>query len=130
MGQRGKGEGSIYKRPNGSWTTQAYVTLGNGERKRISATSQTYVAAKEKLREIQEHESRHMPYSEKNWLVADYLDYWLEHVQNNRIRETTMSNYAFMIRKYVKPTIGGHKLKYLSVQDVRQALIHLLKKSY
>jgi len=122
MKRRANGEGTIYKRDNGRWAAQAYVTLTNGERKRIFITEKTREAVIAKLREIKDQESRRVRYSEKDWTVAEYLDYWLTNIQQRRIRETTMMTYKIMIKNHIKPIIGGCKLRDLSVYDVRRAV--------
>jgi integrase len=122
MRRRGNGEGSIVKRKDGRWSAQATVTLASGGTKRVCITTKEYETAKSKLCEILEQEKRNIPCSEKNWTVSDYLDYWMRDIQARRIRETTMALYEMNIRLYIKPTLGGRKLKELSVSNIRGAL--------
>jgi integrase len=128
MGRRSNGEGTLFKRKDGRWMAQIWVTLVNGKTKRICATSRSYDDIKTKLRELRDKENRRIPYAEKNWTVGEYLDYWLKDVQGNRIRETTMIMYRLTVNKHLKPVVGGHRLKTLSVYDVRSALDALAKK--
>jgi integrase len=128
MGRRANGEGTIFKRKDGRWSVQAYVTLANGERKRICITKKSREAAKEKLREILDQENRHVPYSEKDWTIAEYLDYWIQDIQTGRICETTVVSYKMTIKNHIKPTMGHHKLKSLSVYNVRNAMDMLEKR--
>jgi integrase len=122
MRRRGNGEGTIFKRKDGRWSAQATVTLANGDTKRICITTKEYETARLKLYEILKQKSQNIPYSEKNWTVSDYLDYWMRDIQARRIRETTMELYEMNIRLYIKPTLGGRKLKELSVSNIRGAL--------
>jgi integrase len=119
---RDRGEGTIFRRKDGRWSAQAYVTLLNGGHKRICITRKDREIVKAKLREILAQENRRVPYYEKVWTVAEYLDYWMQDVQSGRIRETSMSTYRYMIKNHIKPTMGNHKLKNLSVHDVRNAM--------
>ena len=119
---RANGDGTIFKRKDGRWSAQAYVTLLNGERKRVCVTAKNHEAVRIKLREILEQENRRVPYSEKEWTVAEYLDYWMRDIQMGRIRETTLSTYSRMIKNYIKPTLGNLKMRNLSVYDIRHAL--------
>jgi integrase len=128
MKRRSNGEGTLLKRKDGRWMAQAYVTLVNGERKRICVTAKSHETVKVKLREIIEQENRHVPYIEKDWTVGEYLDYWMKEVQVNRIRETTYDLYDRMIKKHIKPVISGQKLKALSVHDIRNSLNQLGKR--
>lgn len=125
MGRRSNGEGTLFKRKDGRWSGQAYVTLPNGTTKRICITGRSHEVVKTKLREAINQENRNVPYIEKNWTISEYLDYWLSDVQKNRIRETTLSTYETMTRCHIKPVLGGHKLCSLSVQDVRKAFNEL-----
>jgi integrase len=122
MKRRANGDGTIFKRKDGRWSAQTYVALINGERKRVCVTRKSREAVRVKLREISERENRRIPYSEKDWTVAEYLDCWMRDVQSGRIRETTATTYNWVIKNHIKPTLGSHKLRNLSVYDVRRAL--------
>jgi integrase len=122
MTRRANGDGTIFKRKDGRWSAQTYVTLVNGERKRICITKKSREAVRMKLREVQDHENHRVPYSEKDWTVAEYLDYWMRDVQPARVRETTIEIYHVMIKNHIKPTLGHCKLRNLGAYDVRRAL--------
>jgi integrase len=127
MSRRSNGEGTIFKRKDGRFSAQIYVTLANGAKKRVSITKKSKDAVKIKLREVQEQENRNLPYSDKDWTVAEYFDYWMKDVQTNRIRETTLDTYERIIARYLKPLLGNHKLQYLNVSHVRIALSAMQK---
>jgi hypothetical protein len=97
MGRRANGDGTIFKRKDGRWSAQAYVTLTNGERKRICITLRTCEAVRVKLHEVLEQEYRRIPYVEKDWTVAEYFDYWIKKVKPGYIRETTIEIYDRII---------------------------------
>ena len=122
MKRRTRGAGTVYKRPNGRWVSQPNVTLPTGEQKRIFVSAKSHEEILAKLHAIQEQENKRIPYTNKNQTVGEYLDYWLNDIQSKRIRETTMTNYEIMIRKHIKPTMGNHKLRDLSVYNLRNAL--------
>jgi integrase len=122
MKRRGNGEGTLFKRKDGRWSAQVSMTLANGATKRVCITLKSREAVKKRMHELLMQENNHIPYSEKDWTVAEYLDYWLRDVQKNHIRETTKSLYTFMIKKYIKPTVGNHKVRNLSVYDIRRAM--------
>ena len=130
MKRRGKGEGSIYQRPNGTWSALVHVTLPNGDDKRVSVTAKTYNEVRVKVRELLERKSRHIPYIEKEWTVSEYLDYWIKEVHPKRVRESTLETYERTIRCHIKPTLGGHKLKNLNVQNVMCALEELKNRGH
>jgi Site-specific recombinase XerD len=127
MRRRANGDGTIFKRKDGRWSAQVYVTLQNGERKRICITKKSHEEVRIKLRETINDENNRTPYPEKDWVVAEYLDYWMDDVQSSRVRETTVAAYNLIINSYIKPTLGKHKLKDLSVHTVRYALQTLIE---
>jgi len=127
MKRRANGEGSFFKRKNGDWEGQATVKQVNGRSKRIYASGKSLAIVKEKIRKKKKQENYALPNSKRDWIVADYLDYWIRDIQTDRIRETTMSTYMLAINKYIKPTMGNHKLQEFSIYNVRQAL-DVLKK--
>jgi len=96
--------------------------MTNGKSKRIFISAKTRDELISKLREIHEQENKRIPFQEKEWVVEDYLDYWMREVQSKRVRETTMRTYSVLIERHIKPAMGGHKLRDLSVHDVRCAL--------
>ena len=122
MKRRANNEGSIFKRNNGRWEGQISVTLVNGDRKRKCVTGKSREIVRMKLRELLKQENRGIPYSETDWTVAGYLDYWLRDIHSKDIRDTTLTTYGVMIENHIKPTMGNHKLRELSVLHLRKAL--------
>ena len=128
MKRRSNGEGTIFKRKNGRWEAQASVKQLNGSTKRVCVSAKSREAVREKLKKILEQDSQRLPYSKRDWTVAEYLDYWMTDIQQHRIRETTMSTYRYMIKNHIKPTLGYHKLQNLGVCHIRSALNELKKR--
>ena len=125
MGRRVSGEGTLFKRKDGRWSGQAYVTLTNGSKKRvciIGKKGETREDVRACLRELIHKEERHVPYAEKDWTLGEYFDYWIEVIMPNCVCESTWDSYNRAIKNHLKPTMCGHKLKTLSVQDVRNAI--------
>lgn len=130
MKRRANGEGSVYKRPNGSWSALVTVTMLNGDKKRKCVTARTRDAVSAKMRELLEQENRQIPHTEKAWTVSEYLDYWMQEIQINRTRETTMASYKVAIKNYIRPVLGNRKLRDLSTFDVRRALDSLQERGF
>jgi integrase len=110
---------------NGTWIAQPTIKLTNGDDKRIFINGNTREEVIIKLRELYALENRGTPYSYKNWTVGGYLDYWMREIQEKRICETTLTAYDSIIKNHIKPTMGGHKLRNLSVHNMREALAML-----
>ena len=121
--KRANGEGTIFKRKNSNiWVAQDHVTLVNGEQKRLSGSGKTRAIAIMRLREKIKLTKCQMHSSGNDWTVAGYLNYWMREIQANRIRETTMTTYNVIIKKHIIPTMGYHKVRNLSVYNIREAL--------
>lgn len=128
MARRINGEGTIYKRPNGRWAAQVTVTLVDGSPKRAFVSAKTREEVVIKLRELIENNSRKIPYTDKSWTIAEYLDYWMSEIQSKRVRETTIIGYNYTIKNHLKPVMGNLKLKTLSTHEVRCAMDELEKR--
>src|SRR5215207_8520455 len=92
MGKRGNGEGSIYRRKNGTWAAQYTVWTAEG-RKRRSVSGKTR--------------------------VGEYLERWLVDSVKGTVKETTYANYSYIARIHVSPALGRVKLKSLTPAHVR-----------
>ena len=125
MSRRGTGEGTIYRRPNGRWCAQRYVTLASGARKRRTFYGETRaeVATKLDVAASQEHQS--IPFSERRWTVESYIDHWMNDIVATRCRPNTVRHYESAVRLYIVPQLGQMPLGRLSVADVQTAVERL-----
>ena len=57
-----------------------YVWTTAGTHKRITVYGRTRQQAIERMREAQERDRHGIPVPNQAWKLADWLDYWLEHV--------------------------------------------------
>ena len=128
MAKRCIGESTIRKRADGRWMTQLTIKLTDGRSKRITIINRDKDIVKTKLLEVQQQQQKRILFSSKNWLVRDYLDYWLKQVAVYKIRTTTWESYEVSIRLYIKPALGRKKLNELGVRDVTKALDELERK--
>jgi integrase len=107
--RRGRGEGSIYKRKDGSWVAQ--YTAGD-KRRYIYGKTRKDVAAR--LNKAIADRDSGLVYDSENLKVADYLDRWLDAIRDT-LRERTWRRHEEITRLHLKPTIGGTKLHKLNV---------------
>jgi integrase len=121
MGKR-QGECSIRKRADGRWTTAITIDLADGRKKRISITNRDREKVKERLLEVQGQQQKFIPFSSRDWMVGEYLDYWLENVTPHKIRLGTQMQYEGIAKLYIKPALGKKKLAELGVRDVQAAM--------
>jgi len=59
--------------------------------------------------------------------VADYMDYWLNHVIKITVKESTYSNYVHQSKKWITPKLGKEKLHHLKEEQVQQFINELVK---
>jgi len=117
--RRANGEGSIYRRPNGSWS--GIASLPDGRRKQVYGRSRDEV--RRKLSDIL-HSHEHGTYADaRGRTVGDFLDQWLAEVAKPRVRAWTYAGYEVHIRRHLKPSLGRIALERLTPQHV-QALLN------
>lgn len=112
MARRGRGEGSVYQRPDGLWAAQVTVGYdGQGKRRRRTVYGRTKAEVLRKLADLQ-HEALTGALTEPGRLtVAGFLASWLQDVARTRVRPSTLARYAGLVEKHVTPYIGGLQLR-------------------
>jgi len=106
--RRGNGEGSIYKRPDGTWAGQVSVGYdpATGKLKRKSFYGKTRKEVADKMaRALQEVRSG--TYIEPaQTTFAEWLDKWLAGYKKGQLRPTTYQGYEILINVHIKPALG------------------------
>ncbi len=118
MGKRGNGEGSIYRRNNGTWTAQYTVWTAEG-RKRRTVSGKTRAEASRKLTEAMANRDDGLVYNAGKLTLGEFLSRWLADSVKGTVKETTYANYSYITRKHICPALGGVKLRSLSPAHVR-----------
>jgi integrase len=110
------GAGSIYQRESdGLWVGAAYVLTTDGTRRRKVVYGRTWEEAHGKVLELLDRDRRGLAAPHQVQRVSDYLDYWLENVVRPSKRPATYAQYETMVRLYLKPKLGKHRLDRLTV---------------
>jgi len=117
------GEGSIYQRKDGRWEASVYVLTTAGVKKRVRTYGATRAEVHTKLTELKSKDTRGIPMPDKSWRLGEYLDYWLEEVVKPGKKPKTYEQYELVVRRNIKPSLGGRYLTKLSVREV-QAFIN------
>jgi integrase len=125
--RRSNHEGSIWQRQDGRWTGAAYVLTTGGIFKRSYVYGRNREEVHDRLVKLQDLSARGVPQPSRAWKVGEYLDYWLSEVARPSVRPTTYAKYEVMIRLYLKPGLGRHRLDRLSVATVQSYLNGLLQ---
>lgn len=120
MARRGRGEGTIRRRPSdGRW--EAVATFGEQRR---SFYGKTRAEAREKLAAAQRDYAQGLLIGDGRQTVAQYLASWLE-VKRTEVKASTWGGYEVICRKHLVPVIGRVKLTALTAQHVQQVIAHV-----
>ena len=111
---RGRNEGSIFRRCNGTWRAQ--ITL-NG--KRISYGSKTKAECQAWLRRMQFQLDQGYDYQGGKISLEEHLHLWLD-ASKASLRPNTAHQYGQIIRMHIVPYIGGIQIKDLQLARVEQ----------
>jgi integrase len=125
---RGKGEGSIYRRPDGRWEGRVVVgqtPTGNPKRRSFYGKTRREVAEKVNLALTQLQVGKLEPTASKA-TVAEHLIRWLE--LRNDIELSTRTFYENVARAYINPSLGERRLRELTPIVIEQFLAHLFAK--
>lgn len=117
--RRGAGDGALYKRKDGMWEGRVDIPPGpDGRRRTRSVYAKDRAACADKLRKLQEEVSAGLVSSAPATTVGDWLDYWQANIHRSKIKPSTRTDYARVIRNDIKPRIGSKSLKALQPEDV------------
>lgn len=120
MSKRANGEGSIYQRKDGRWTGATYVLRPDGARERRQVYGTTRAEVSGKLTTWISNTARGIPSAVSSWTVQSYAAHWLDTIAPGALRDSTRSNYAWVMRKYIVPAVGNIKLDKLTPAHVRK----------
>ncbi len=112
MARRGKHEGSIFRRRNGTWTGQ--VTLGG---KRLSHTSSSRADCQQWVRARLDEIDQGMTLDRQGLTLGEYLREWIL-VKRSDVRPKTAFQYEKLIQLYLEPGLGAMKLKDLNLRGI------------
>ena len=111
---RGRHEGSIYRRSNGTWRAQMTV---NG--KRISYAAKTKAECQIWLSRMQFQLDQGYDYHGGKISLEEHLHLWLD-ASKASLRPNTAHQYGQIIRMHIVPYIGGIQIKDLQLARVEQ----------
>lgn len=119
--RRGRNEGSIFQRKDGTWT--ASVSLGydeHGKRRRRTVYGASKQEVQDKLRAEQDRANRgSLPDADK-LTVQDFLERWLEHTIKPNVAPTTHGRYEQHVRLHLVPHLGRVRVNKLTALHVEQ----------
>lgn len=104
-------------RCRGRWQGTLDVEI-NGRVRRKYVYGRTQAAAKVKLDEARA-EKKKGTLVVASPTLSDWLDHWLDHIAVHDLRPQTLRGYRSKVDRYIKPTIGRHRLSSLRPEHVR-----------
>ncbi len=113
--KRADGEGSIRKRPNGTWEARLSIP---GQYKTKSFYGKTQAEARRKRAEAEKALEAGHPLDSQKQTVGEYLEGWLEGPLKTSVAPKTYADYSWICRKYLIPEIGRYKLAKLTAEDL------------
>lgn len=122
MSTRGRGEGTIYKRPDGRWTAQ--LRLEYGVRRTLYGRTRTEV--QNKLRQLRRDREDGVAVGAPSITLGNYLARWLDEAARLKLRPSTFSSYSLNARR-LTALLGRMKLNQLTPQLIQGAYAKLLK---
>ena len=122
--RRGRGEGTVSERPDGTWTGQ--VTTGyteEGKQKRKTVYGKTQAEALAKLGEVKQRLANGT-YTDVKLTVSEYLETWLKEKERS-VKERTAMLYREQADRYVIPKVGKVKLEKLTPLHLQRMVSEL-----
>lgn len=106
--KRGNKEGSIHKRPNGSWRAQISVNGG-----RLGFTTKTRAEAQAWLMEMGSQAERGLTLKAARVTLDEFLADWLK-TAKTRLTFESWRSYNQLVKDYIAPVLGSVKLRELT----------------
>lgn len=116
--RRGRGDGGIYQRADGSWVGQIDLGWVNGKRKRKYVRAKSRAEVAKRLRELAPLVASGITLAPEHLTVETYLEDWLSSRIPGTISLRTEHLYRHAVQNYINPSLGKIKLTKLSPGDV------------
>lgn len=114
MAKRANGEGSIRRRPDGTW--EGRLTI-NGKQRSVYGKTQAEVRLK--MRNLQKANEACLDLAASEMTVSEWLSIWMRDYRNS-IKESTKATYWSDIKLHILPYIGKIKLSALTSEKVQR----------
>ena len=115
MPRRANHEGSIRQRPDGRW--EASIAFAG---RRYYRRGKTRAEATRQLNELRAEHATGELVSPSRLTVSDFLGQWLD-ANRASWRPSTLSGYEGIVRNYLVPSFGQHRLQGLTAPEIARA---------
>jgi integrase len=123
--RRDRGDGSLRRRPNGSWEGRFSYYNDEGKRVTKSVYATTQTEAKRKLKNLILNIDNFAKEDKKkpnDILVGEWLDTWMKEYKKSSIRPATYSSYHSCIEQHIRPVLGNMELQKVRPQHIQSLL--------
>ena len=120
---RGKGEGSIYRRPDGLWAASIELPSPDGKRRRKVVSSKDKAVVIRKLTELRRNLERAGDLPTASMTVEAWFGYWMREIASKTRRPKTVASYSAVITNWIVPTIGATRLDKLTPATIRRVFV-------
>jgi integrase len=123
MVKRANGEGSVYKRPDGTWSGQVSHRDTGGRLRRWTVYGKTQAEARRKMAEVERRLEAGAPVRDSTMTLAAWLADWTTTaLPASSRKQATVDLYASVTRRHLVPALGRRPLHLLRPSDV-EALV-------
>jgi integrase len=122
--RRGKNEGSIYRRADGTWAASVNLGYIGGKRRRKVVYGKTRDQVRQKLRDLHRQQDAGATLTNKHQTVEQFLTYWLDHVAERTAKPQSVKLYRQRCTHIIHH-IGRIHLDKLGPQHVEDMLYAL-----
>jgi len=123
--KRDRGDGSIRKRPNGSWEGRYTYTNDLGKRITKSVYAPTQSDIKRKLKDLIkniETQEKDEGIKSSDVLLGEWLDIWLKDYKKNSVSPSTYSSYRINVNHHINPVLGSTEVQKIRPHHIQKLL--------
>jgi hypothetical protein len=118
--RRGRGEGSVRERPDGTWEARLSGGVGlDGTRRRYSAYAKGKKEALAALDKLRADHGQGTLASASSTTLGEYLAAWLRDVVTPTTEAATLQTYDAVIRTHIEPALGKIKISKLKPGQIQ-----------
>jgi integrase len=124
VARRANGEGSIFRRKDGTWSAELSYRDDHGTLKRRTVYGKTQAEVRAKLRELRERIESGAPVKDASMTVAAWLEDGItKSLAASGRKQATKDLYATLARTHLVPTVGTIPLGRLRPSDVEALIV-------
>ena len=124
MSKRANGEGTVFRRADGSWSGALSYKDPDGVSKRRTVYGKTQAEVRAKLKEARERLDTGAPVKDAAMTVAAWLTEWTtKALPASDRKQATKDLYTTIVRAHLVPVLGRYTLERLRPSDVEALIV-------